>query len=87
MSSSAAKENDTVGGGVLISSATSVFVNGKLIGRLNDSITPHSTGPHLSAKMIESSSTVFAEGLGVSRDSDSASCSDLLESDSNVKVG
>jgi uncharacterized Zn-binding protein involved in type VI secretion len=61
-------------GGAIIATATKTFVNGKKVARIGDRVTSHGTGGHSGAVMIEGSTDVFAEGIGVCRYGDAASC-------------
>lgn len=61
-------------GGTIIATAIKTFVNGILVARIGDAITSHGTGAHAAATMIEGSATVKAEGIGVCREGDAASC-------------
>ena len=66
--------NDDLCGGAIIATATKTFVNSKLVARIGDKVTSHGTGAHSVAVMVEGSSTVLAEGIGVCRLGDAASC-------------
>ena len=65
---------DTAGGTITGPGASTVFVNGSKVSLLGDSVAPHGDSPHSNATMVESSSTVFASGIGVVRQGDAASC-------------
>lgn len=69
-------------GGTIIATAIHTNVNGLAIARLGDSITPHGTGAHAAATLIEASSTVFAEGIRVCRVGDAASCGHTISAGS-----
>ncbi len=79
----------TAGGGVVVGGGqSSVFANGKLVAVLGDAIASHGPPPHASAVITGSSGTVFAGGIAVARDGDSASCGDsLINGSSNVNAG
>jgi len=65
---------DTAGGTITGPGASTVFVNGSKVSLLGDSVAPHGDSPHNNATMVESSNSVTAEGKGVVRQGDSASC-------------
>ena len=61
-------------GGTIMASSTNVFMHGKKVALIGDSITPHGIGPHNGAVIISGSSKVFVNGKGVVRSGDVASC-------------
>jgi len=61
-------------GGLIIASSINVFMHGKKVALIGDSVTPHGIGSHNGAIMIGGSSKVFVNGKGVVRSGDSASC-------------
>lgn len=65
---------DTAGGTITGPGSSDVFVNGSKVSLLGDSVAPHGDSPHNNATMVGSSSTVFANGIGVVRQGDAASC-------------
>ena len=78
---------DSAGGIITGSGASSVYVNDKNVSLINDSVTPHAPPdtPHMgSPKIISASSTVFANGKPVVRQGDSASCGHTTSGSSNV---
>lgn len=78
---------DSAGGIITGSGASSVYVNDKNISLINDSVTPHAPpkSPHTaSPKIVSASSTVFANGKPVVRQGDSASCGHTTSGSSNV---
>jgi uncharacterized Zn-binding protein involved in type VI secretion len=75
--------NGDVCGGLIIATATKTYINGKLVARIGDSITSHGIGKHASATMVGGSSTVFAEGIGVCRLGDVASCGHAISTASS----
>ena len=65
----------TVGGGLITGpGAPTVKVNGATVSVLGDSVASHGSGPHVAATIITASGNVNAEGKGVVRDGDLASC-------------
>lgn len=72
-----------VAGGVILTGASSVFINGVPVARLGEVIQSHGDSPHNSAVIVTSSSKVFSEGIGVARVGDVASCSDSITSGSS----
>ena len=65
---------DAAGGTITGPGASTVFVNGDSVSLIGDSVQNHGKSPHNNATMIEGSSDVFAEGTGVVRAGDAASC-------------
>jgi len=78
---------DTAGGTITGPGASSVFVNGSKVSLQGDSVAPHGDPPHRSATMVESSSTVSAEGKGVVRQGDAASCGHTASGSSDTFAG
>ena len=78
---------DNVGGSAIATENT-VFVNGKKVVCIGDSITSHGVAPHNVATMIQGSSKVFINGRAVCRSGDSASCGHTaISSYSQVVIG
>ncbi len=65
---------DTAGGTIIEVLALSVFINNANVAVLGCAVQGHGLPPHDAPIMAESSSTVFAEGIGVCRQGDNASC-------------
>ncbi len=65
---------DTAGGTIIEALAPSVFINNANAVVLGCAVQGHGPAPHGAPVMAESSSTVFAEGIGVCRQGDKASC-------------
>ena len=61
-------------GGSIIASSSNVFMHGKKVALIGDSVTPHGKSPHNSAVLVSGSGNVFVNGKGVVRSGDSASC-------------
>jgi len=78
---------DTAGGTITGPGASSVFVNGSKVSLLGDSVASHGDSPHDNATMVESSSTVSAEGKGVVRQGDAASCGHTATGSSDTFAG
>ena len=86
--SAAAIIGKSVAGGVIIGpGAPTVLVNGSPVSTVGDAVTPHGEPPHAAAKIITSSKTVFAQGKGIVRAGDKASCGHSVASETNVLVG
>lgn len=77
----------TAGGPIIGPGAPTVLVNSIPVSLKGDAVTPHGDPPHSSAKIITSSKTVFAQGKGIVRSGDSASCGHSVSAGSNVIVG
>jgi uncharacterized Zn-binding protein involved in type VI secretion len=78
---------DAAGGTNMGPGAPSVKTEGKVTSVVNDNIAPHGQAPHVSAKMVSSSGTVYAEGKLVCREGDSASCSHTSNGSGTVFAG
>ena len=78
---------DTAGGLINGGGQSTVFVNGKLAAVIGDAVASHGVGPHASATMAQGSSTVFAEGIGVCREGDAATCGHTATGSSNTLAG
>lgn len=63
-----------VAGGADIQGSGNVFVEGKPVVRIGDSIAGHGRGPHAGPIMVGGSGNVFANNISVSRAGDPASC-------------
>ncbi len=66
-------DGDNVGGSAIATENT-VFINGRRVVCIGDSITPHGDAPHSGAVMVQGSSGVFINGRAVCRSGDLASC-------------
>ena len=77
----------TAGGPIIGPGAPTVLVNGTPVSVLGDAVTPHGDSVHASAKIVSSSFTVLAQGKGIVRSGDSASCGHFVSAGSNVIVG
>lgn len=62
--------------GAILSGASTVFANGKLVGVQGSKISPHnpSSGPHKNATVTAGSPTVFADGKPIARVGSINSC-------------
>lgn len=80
---------DTAGGLIIGSLAPTVFVDGAPVAVLGADVQPHPPGPpHTSAPvMVGSSATVYANGIGVCRAGDAASCGHTATGSSDVFAG
>jgi len=65
---------DNAKGSILGTGASTVFTEGSRTSLLGDKVAPHGKPPHTSPSMVKSSTTVFAQGKGVVRSGDTASC-------------
>jgi uncharacterized Zn-binding protein involved in type VI secretion len=79
------------GGGIISSIPQStVYANSKLLSVNGSSVTTHGSDPavHSGAKTANGSSTVFAGGLGVNRNTDVDNCTHVRTGgSSNVNIG
>tara|TARA_R100000008_G_scaffold85631_2_gene76087 strand:+ start:2126 stop:2413 length:288 start_codon:yes stop_codon:yes gene_type:complete len=78
---------DTAGGMQLGGGNTTVFVNGAPAQVLGGPVAGHGLPPHSSPIMVGASSTVFAQGIPVCRQGDSASCGHTSTGSGNVFAG
>ena len=78
---------DTAGGTITGVLAPTVFVNGKPIAVKGATVAGHGTGPHAAPTMSEASTKVYANGIGVCRAGDKATCGDAATGSSNVNAG
>ncbi|MEO8603373.1 MAG: PAAR domain-containing protein [bacterium] len=75
-------------GGTIIATALRTTVNGLAVARIGDQVTSHGDPPHHNAHMVEGSLTVLAEGIGVCRFGDAASCGHTISTaSSDVSAG
>jgi uncharacterized Zn-binding protein involved in type VI secretion len=79
--------DQSIVGGKVTATQSTVFANGKAIVVDQDPIASHGAGVHSSAKMIEKSTKVFIGGKGVSRSGDKASCGHVAASTATVNCG
>lgn len=78
----------TAGGVLTGPGCPSVKVDGKIISVLGDSVQSHGSGSHVAATITSASSSVFAGGMAVVRNTDSASCGDIVTNgNTTVKAG
>jgi uncharacterized Zn-binding protein involved in type VI secretion len=79
-------------GGAIIGGASTVFANGKNVGQLGNSLTPHAPfgrphPPHARATVTSASPTVFANGIQVAKVGSSNSCGhSMVQGSPNVNV-
>lgn len=80
---------DSAGGTIVGNLAPTVFVNGSPIVVAGAAVTPHPfIPPHTTGPvMVGKSSTVFANGIGVCRQGDAASCGHTASGSADVFAG
>ena len=78
---------DIAGGLITEAKAPSVYAEGSNVTCLGAAIASHGTGAHSAPTMAEASSTVFAEGIAISRAGDAATCAHTTSGSSTVFVG
>lgn len=78
---------DTAGGLIVGNLAPTVFANGAPVAVIGAEVAPHGDPPHDTATMVEGSSTVFAQGIGVCRAGDAASCGDTATGSADTFAG
>jgi uncharacterized Zn-binding protein involved in type VI secretion len=80
--------NQDIAGGVIVGNlAPTVFVNGKPVAVRGALVAGHGRGGHRGPIMVGHSKTVFANGIGVCRKGDAASCGHIATGSSNVFAG
>jgi uncharacterized Zn-binding protein involved in type VI secretion len=75
-----------VAGGPIIQGSPNVYANNFIVARRGDQVAPHGRGPHRSPVMVGASNNVFANGIGVCRAGDAASCGHPASGSSDVFV-
>lgn len=65
---------DTAGGLILGGGQTKLKLQGYLVAVIGDAVQSHGSGPHGAAIMLTGSSKVFANGIGICRAGDTATC-------------
>ena len=78
---------DSAGGLLISGSNSTVHANRLPIAVLGTNVAGHGKSPHSGPSMITSSSRVFAQGIGVCRQGDSASCGHTSTGSGNVGAG
>lgn len=78
---------DSAGGVIIGVQADTVFVNGHPVSVLHDPVTGHGPGEHGGPVMATCSPTVFAQGIGICRAGDLASCGHPSTGSDNVFCG
>jgi uncharacterized Zn-binding protein involved in type VI secretion len=78
---------DTAGGTILGQGNSTVYVNGLPASVLGDAVAGHGNNVHAGPTMVVASGSVFCSGIGVCRQSDSASCGHSATGSSNVFAG
>lgn len=80
------RDNDSAGGD-LVASQSSVYANGQLVIVDGDAVAPHGVSPHDAPTITAGSNNVFAEGIAVVNQGDSATCGHTSGGSSDVFVG
>jgi uncharacterized Zn-binding protein involved in type VI secretion len=78
---------DRAGGTLISGSNSTVFANGTPVAVLGSNVAGHGDSPHSGARMITASGRVFANGISVCRQGDSASCGHTASGSGNVGAG
>jgi uncharacterized Zn-binding protein involved in type VI secretion len=78
---------DSAGGTLVGVLAPTVFVNGTNIAILGCAVAGHGIPPHAAPVMSSASNTVFAGGIPVCRQGDSASCGHASSGSGDVFAG
>lgn len=90
MPGAARTNQDTAGGGIIITGSDDVIVNGMPAARFNDTVSPHPALLHgpMSWDIVEGSGTVIVNGMQMARLTDLSSCGHNIETGSDdVIVG
>lgn len=78
---------DTAGGTITGNLAPTVFVNGSPVAVIGAAIAGHGKAPHAAPTMAAGSGTVKAQGIGVCRAGDAATCGHAASGSGNVTAG
>ena len=78
---------DRAGGTLISGNNATVHANGSPVAVLGTQVAGHGDCPHCSATMITASGRVFANGIPVCRQGDSASCGHTASGSGNVSAG
>lgn len=78
---------DSAGGAIIGRGASNVYVNGSLVAVKGDKVASHGKSPHKSPSMVGASSRVYANGIAVCRQGDSATCGHKASGSSDVSAG
>lgn len=78
---------DSAGGIILSGINATVFANGTPIAVRGSGVAGHGSPPHSAAIMVGASGSVFAQGIGVCRQGDSASCGHVATGSGTVFAG
>tara|TARA_R110000824_G_scaffold385115_1_gene579288 strand:- start:91 stop:354 length:264 start_codon:yes stop_codon:yes gene_type:complete len=74
-------------GNVILRGASNVLINGLPVALRGAPVAGHGKSPHSGPIIIASSSTVYANGIGVVRQGDAASCGHTDTGSPNVMAG
>ncbi len=75
---------DSAGGALIGDLAPTVYANGNKVAVLGCAIAGHGTSSHAAPTMVSASSSVYANGIKLCRQGDSASCGHTASGSSNV---
>lgn len=78
---------DSAGGVIVGVLAPTVFINGANVVCLGAAVTGHGIPPHDAPVMVTCSAKVFANGIGVCRQGDLASCGHAATGSTDVFAG
>ncbi len=78
---------DTAGGMILTGGNATVFVNGTAVAVRGSAVASHGQNEHAAPIMVSASGSVFASGINVCRQGDSASCGHVATGSGNVLAG
>ena len=78
---------DVAGGVILNGGNGTVFANGALVAVRGSILASHGSPPHSAPIMVGASGIVFAQGIPVCRQGDTASCGHTASGSGNVSAG
>lgn len=77
---------DSAGGTITGPGASQVRINGVPVALLGDRVASHGNGSHSSASMVEASTVVRINGVGIVRAGDAASCGHAATGSTRVRI-
>lgn len=77
---------DSAGGTIIEAKAPKVYVNGNNVAVLGCAVAGHGVGEHAGPVMAQASPNVYAQGIAVCRQGDSATCGHAASGSGNVFV-
>lgn len=83
-----ARKTSDSAGGVILTGSPDVLVNGLAIARHDDTVKSHGISPHGAATLISTARSVYANGIRIAANNNTATCGHTITPGSNnVLVG